>query len=91
MSDRNLPEVRLQDSTGLSDRPTDAADMVPAASVLLQPGVLASPLGRLLLVLIGTAAAIVVLRFLLSIAWTLVSIGAAVVGVMLVLSIFGFL
>jgi hypothetical protein len=60
-------------------------------SILLQPGVLAGPLGRILVVLIGIAIVVLVGRFVLSIAWRLVTIGAVLVGVLLVLSTFGLL
>jgi len=60
-------------------------------TILLQPGVLAGPLGRILVVLIGIAIVVLVGRFVLSIAWRLVTIGAVLVGVLLVLSTFGLL
>lgn len=58
-------------------------------AVLLQPEILAGPLGRLLLALIGIAAVLVVGRFLLSLAWKIVTIAAVVVGLLLLLSMFG--
>lgn len=64
--------------------------MSTTAAVLLQSGIFASPLGQLLLTLIGVGITIVVLRFVLSIAWKLVSIGAVVVGALLVLTTVGF-
>lgn len=60
-------------------------------TILLQPGVLAGPLGRILVVLIGIAVVVLVGRFVLSIAWRLVTVGAVLVGVLLVLSTFGLL
>ena len=58
-------------------------------AVLLQPGIFASPLGQVLLTLIGIAVVLVVGRFLLSLAWKIVTVAAVVVGLLLVLSMFG--
>lgn len=58
-------------------------------AVLLQPGVFASPLGRILLALIGIAVVLIVGRFLLSLAWKIVTIAAVIVGLLLLLSMFG--
>lgn len=60
-------------------------------SLLLQAGFLATPLGRVLIALVGIAVVIVVLRFVLSIAWRLVTIAAVLVGLFLLLSTFGLL
>lgn len=64
--------------------------MLTLLSAILQSGLLATPLGQLLLALVGVAIVIVVLRFVLSIAWRLVTIAAVVVGIVLILSIMGF-
>lgn len=58
-------------------------------AVLLQPGIFASPLGQLLLALIGIAVVLIVGRFLLSLAWRIVTIAAVIVGLLLLLSMFG--
>lgn len=58
-------------------------------AVLLQPGVFTSPLGRILLALIGIAVVLIVGRFLLSLAWKIVTIAAVIVGLLLLLSMFG--
>lgn len=58
-------------------------------AVLLQPGVFASPLGRILLALIGIAVVLIIGRFLLSLAWKVVTIAAVIVGLLLLLSMFG--
>lgn len=58
-------------------------------SVLLQPDIFASPLGQILLTLIGIAVVLIIGRFLLSLAWKIVTIAAVVVGLLLLLSMFG--
>jgi len=60
-------------------------------SLLLQAEFLATPLGRVLIALVGIAVLIVVLRFVLSIAWRLVTVAAVLVGAFFLLSTFGVL
>lgn len=57
--------------------------------VLLQAGgLLDTPLGQLLVVLVGIGVVVLVGRVVLSIAWRLVTIAALVVGVLLLVSMF---
>jgi len=58
-------------------------------AVLLQSGLFAGPLGQILLSLIGIAVVLIIGRFLLSLAWKIVTIAAVVVGLLLLLSMFG--
>ncbi|AUX08833.1 hypothetical protein AArcSl_1200 [Halalkaliarchaeum desulfuricum] len=62
-----------------------------SAAPVLQAGILATPIGQLLVVLVGIAIVIVVGRIVLRIAWRLVTIAAVIVGIALVLSMFGLL
>jgi len=54
----------------------------------LQFGVLSSPLGRLLSVIVVVAVVILVGRVLLSVAWRLVTVAAVVVGLLVLASMF---
>lgn len=65
------------------------AVMLILPSVLLQPGLLATPLGKIFLALLGIAVVVLVAKFLLSVAWRVVSIAAVLVGVALLLVTFG--
>ena len=65
-----------------------AADV---ASFLPQAGPLGSPLGQLLVALVAVALVIVVVKFVLSLAWRLVTIGVVVVAALYLLSTVGVL
>ncbi|XVH32337.1 hypothetical protein ACNS7O_03905 [Haloferacaceae archaeon DSL9] len=67
--------------------------MLPAtlAGALSQTGLLATDLGQLLVVLVGIGAAVLVSRFVLHLAWRLVTVGVVVVGVALLLTAAGVL
>jgi len=58
-------------------------------ATLLQLGVLASPLGRLLAALVAVAVVLFVGRFLLSLAWRVVTIAVVVVAILFGLSLLG--
>ncbi|KDS91210.1 hypothetical protein FK85_05105 [Halorubrum saccharovorum] len=60
-----------------------------AASVPLQAGILASPTGQLLAALVAIAVVIVLGKFVLKLAWRLVTIGIVVVAVLYLLSTLG--
>ncbi|MFB6126829.1 MAG: hypothetical protein ABEJ79_06015 [Halolamina sp.] len=55
----------------------------------LQFGLLATPLGKLLAALVAIAAVIFVGRFVLSVAWRLVTVGLVLVGALYALSVLG--
>lgn len=55
----------------------------------LQVGLTADPMGRLLIALVAVALVIVVGKFVLSLAWRLVSIGVVIVGILFLLSTIG--
>lgn len=61
----------------------------PVNATLLQIGVLASPLGRLLVALVAVAVVLFVGRFLLSLAWRVVTIAVVVVSILFGLSLLG--
>lgn len=57
--------------------------------VLLQAGgILDTPLGQLLVVIVGIGVVVLVGRVVLRIAWRLVTIAAVVVGILLLVSMF---
>lgn len=56
--------------------------------VLQAGGVLETPLGQLLAVIVGVGIVVLVGRVLLSIAWRLVTIAAVVVGILLLVTMF---
>ncbi|UWG49983.1 putative membrane protein [Halalkaliarchaeum sp. AArc-CO] len=58
---------------------------------VLQAGLFATPIGQLLVVLVGIAIVILIGRLVLRIAWRLVTIAAVIVGIALVLSMIGLL
>lgn len=58
-------------------------------ATLLQVGALASPLGRLLVALVAVAVVLFVGRFLLSLAWRVVTIAVVVVAILFGLSLLG--
>ena len=60
-----------------------------AASLPLQAGILASPMGQLLVALVAIAVVIVLGKFVLKLAWRLVTIGIVVVAVLFLLSTAG--
>jgi len=60
-----------------------------AASVPLQAGILASQTGQLLVALVAIAIVIVLGKFVLKLAWRLVTIGIAVVAAFYLLSTLG--
>ncbi|AHZ23520.1 hypothetical protein E6P09_14480 [Haloferax mediterranei ATCC 33500] len=60
-----------------------------AVAPLQLGGLLAAPLGRILLVLVAIAVVILVGRLVLKVAWRLVTIAAIIVGALLLLSFFG--
>jgi hypothetical protein len=63
--------------------------LVSVLPVLLQAGgLLETPLGQLLAVIVGVGIVILVGRVLLSIAWRLVTIAAVVVGILLLVTMF---
>lgn len=57
----------------------------------LQAGLFATPIGQLLVVLVGIAVVILIGRLVLRIAWRLVTIAAVIVAIALVLSMIGLL
>lgn len=57
----------------------------------LQAGLLDTQVGQLLIVIVGIAVVILVGRIVLRIAWRLVTIAAVIVGIALLLTMFGFL
>lgn len=59
------------------------------AAPILQAELLATPIGQLLVVLVGIAVVILIGRIVLRIAWRLVTIAAVLVGIALLLSMFG--
>ena len=61
------------------------------ASLPPQAGPLGSPLGQLLLALVAVALVVVVGKFVLSLAWRLVTIGVVVVAALYLLSAVGIL
>lgn len=58
---------------------------------LLQAGLAGDPMGRLLIALVVVAIVIVVGKFVLALAWRLVTIGVVVVGIIYLLSTMGLL
>jgi hypothetical protein len=60
-----------------------------AMSVPLQAGILASPMGQLLVALVAVAVVIVLGKFVLKLAWRLVTIGIVVVAALFLLSTAG--
>ncbi|RAW47005.1 hypothetical protein DQW50_01060 [Halorubrum sp. 48-1-W] len=62
---------------------------VTATSLPLQAGILASPMGQLLVALVAIAVVIVLGKFVLKLAWRLVTIGIVVVAVFFLLSTAG--
>nr|WP_245810846.1 hypothetical protein [Halorubrum halodurans] len=60
-----------------------------ATSAPLQAGILASPMGQLLVALVAVAAVIVLGKFVLKLAWRLVTIGIVVVAALFLLSTAG--
>lgn len=57
----------------------------------LQAGLFETPIGQLLIVLVGIAVVILIGRLVLRIAWRLVTIAAVVVAIALALSMIGLL
>lgn len=57
----------------------------------LQAGLLDTQVGQLLIVLVGIAVVILVGRIVLRVAWRLVTIAAVIVGIALLLTMFGIL
>ncbi|GAB7090768.1 hypothetical protein JCM18237_10390 [Halorubrum luteum] len=68
----------------MTDSPTAAFGAVP-----LQPGVAADPVGQLLIALVVIALVIIVGKFVLSLAWRLVSVVIVIVAVWFLLSTVG--
>ncbi|SFH69199.1 hypothetical protein SAMN04488066_11854 [Halorubrum aquaticum] len=68
------------------DMTTLTADL---AAVLSQAGLLASPMGQLLVALVAVAVVIVLGKFVLKLAWRLVTIGIVVVAALFLLSTAG--
>ncbi|WP_256402506.1 hypothetical protein [Halorubrum salinum] len=60
-----------------------------AASTPLQAGILASPTGQLLAALVAAAIVIVLGKFVLKLAWRLVTIGIVVVAAAYLLTVLG--
>ncbi len=60
-----------------------------AMSAPLQAGILASPMGQLLVALVAVAVVIVLGKFVLKLAWRLVTIGIVVVAALFLLSTAG--
>jgi hypothetical protein len=60
-----------------------------AAAVPLQAGLLASQTGQLLIALVAVAVVIVLGKFVLKLAWRLVTIGIALVAVFYLLTLLG--
>ncbi len=58
-------------------------------AVPLQPGVAGDPVARLLIALVAVALLVVVGKFVLSLAWRLITIGIVVVAVLYLLSTLG--
>lgn len=56
---------------------------------ILQAGLLGTQYGQLLLVIVAIAIVILIGRLVLRIAWRLVTIAAVIVGIALLLSLFG--
>ncbi len=63
--------------------------VIGAGLALPQAGVLNDPMGQLLIALVAIALVIVVGKFLLSLAWRLITIAAVVVAVVFGLSVAG--
>ncbi|WP_144925751.1 hypothetical protein [Halorubrum salsamenti] len=75
---------------GLAVDPDMTASLAAlAASVPLQAGILASQTGQLLVALVAIAVVIVLGKFVLKLAWRLVTIGIFVVAVLYLLSLLG--
>lgn len=79
---------KLMASVGIWASMTDSLTAAFGA-VPLQPGVAADPVGQLLIALVVVALVIIVGKFVLSLAWRLVSIGIVLVAVWFVLSMIG--
>ncbi|WP_128903854.1 hypothetical protein [Halorubrum amylolyticum] len=60
-----------------------------AVSAPLQVGLLASPTGQLLVALVAVAVVIILGKFVLKLAWRLVTIGIVVVAALYLLSVLG--
>ncbi|WP_394351158.1 hypothetical protein [Halorubrum sp. CBA1125] len=60
-----------------------------ATSVPLQAGFLGSPMGQLLAALVAAALVVIVGKFVLSLAWRLITIGIVVVAALFLLSTLG--
>ncbi|SDM60630.1 hypothetical protein SAMN04487949_2236 [Halogranum gelatinilyticum] len=65
----------------------------PALVSMLVPilqlgGLLDSPLGQLLVVIVGIGAVVLIGRLVLRVAWRLVTIAAVIVGILLLVSMF---
>ncbi|MGQ3329124.1 MULTISPECIES: hypothetical protein [Halorubrum] len=60
-----------------------------AASIPLQAGILGSQTGQLLVALVAVAVVIILGKFVLKLAWRLVTIGIVVVAVLYLLSTLG--
>ncbi|MFC7202303.1 hypothetical protein ACFQJC_02155 [Haloferax namakaokahaiae] len=64
--------------------------LLPLLFVFLQiEGLLGSPLGQLLAVIVGIGVVVLVGRVFLKVAWRLVTIAAVIVGALLLLSFLG--
>jgi len=75
---------------GLAVNPDMTASLAAlAGSVPLQPGLLASQTGQLLVALVAVAVVIVLGKFVLKLAWRLVTIGIVVVAVFYLLTTLG--
>ena len=64
------------------------ASFAAAAPPLQVEGLLATPLGQLLAVLVVIAVVVLVGRIVLRVAWRLVTIAALIVGLLLLISMF---
>jgi hypothetical protein len=75
---------------GLAVDPDMTASLAAlAASVPLQAGLLASQTGQLLVALVAVAVVIVLGKFVLKLAWRLVTIGIVLVAVFYLLTLLG--
>lgn len=88
MTDRSPSPHKL--IPGLAVDPDMTASLAAlAATVPLQAGILATPTGQLLVALVAVAVVIVLGKFVLKLAWRLVTIGIVVVAVLYLLSTLG--
>ena len=86
--ERRAPAPKLM--PGVVVLPNMTAPLAATATSLpLQAGILASPMGQLLVALVAIAVVIVLGKFVLKLAWRLVTIGIVVVAVLFLLSTAG--